>query len=119
MSAVTAAGVLAFSASPASAASHGSEVAQTFGGSLHGCGVSLYYNKNTGWAYAEAFAWAGGPWTCKGYVKNNHGSRSWTPTTTTGAWSGGVWRPRGYKAQACGYAYYKGKYQGWRCTGWY
>ncbi|MCO5995011.1 hypothetical protein [Actinoallomurus rhizosphaericola] len=119
MAAVVAAGVLALSAGPASASSHGKEVAQTFGGSLHGCVVSLYYNKHTGWAYADTGVWAGGPWQCKGFVKNNHGGKSWTAKTATDAWSGGVWRPRGYKAQACSYAYYKGKYQGWRCTKWY
>jgi hypothetical protein len=112
---MAAAGVVAFSTTPASAASHGHLVAQNAAG---GCAVSLYLNKSTKWAYTKVSMYSYS-WSCKGFVKNNHGSKSWTAKSASSAWSGGVWRGKGYKVQACVYAYYKNKYKSWGCTRWY
>ncbi|MCO6005997.1 hypothetical protein NE236_13475 [Actinoallomurus purpureus] len=115
MAAIAAAGIVAFSTSPASAASHGSLLQQDASG---GCFVSLYLNKSTKWAYAKVGMYSY-DWTCKGFVKNNHGSKSWTAKSASDVWSGGVWRGKGYKVQACVYAYYKNKYKSWACTHWH
>jgi hypothetical protein len=112
---MAAAGVVAFSAGPASAASHGRQVAQNLTG---GCAASLYCNSSTKWAYTRASMYSYG-WTCRGFVKNSHGSKSWTSKTAGESWSGGVWRGSGYKAQACVYAYYNNHYKSWACTKWY
>jgi len=106
---MAAAGVIAHSA-----ASHGRELEQHLTG---GCAASLYCNSSTKWAYANVGPYSEG-WTCKWFVKNSHGSKSWTKTATD-AWSGGVWRGSGYKVQACVYTYYKGQYKSWACTKWH
>ncbi|MGZ0146076.1 hypothetical protein ACXJJ3_03295 [Kribbella sp. WER1] len=80
--------------------------------------MTLYYNSHTKWAYVNVFPFKRN-WSCKGFVKNTYGSKSWTAKTSDDAWSGGVWRGKGYKVQACTYIYYKNRYQGWSCTKWH
>jgi hypothetical protein len=114
IAAVAAAGLVAFSAGPASAASHGSRVAQKFVG---GCAVDLsisHPKAGSAWAYAYVGPYSTG-WTCQGYVKNTHGTKSWTPGGN-GGWSGGVWDGKGYKAWSCVYAYDHGKFKTSGCT---
>ncbi|TCC53454.1 hypothetical protein E0H75_07120 [Kribbella capetownensis] len=121
------AGAIALSAAPAQATSYGREIGpnstidygRELGENLStNCGVTLTYNSYTKWAYAEVIRFRPG-WTCKGFVKNSHGSQSWTRLTSDSAWSGGVWRAKGYKAQACVYVYYKNRYKTWACTKWH
>jgi hypothetical protein len=112
MAAVAAAGVVAFSAGPASAVSHGSRAEQQL---IGGCAVDLTINKSTSLAYAYVGPFSSN-WTCQGYVRNNAGSTSWTPNGN-GGWSKGVRHSKGYKAWACVYPYYKGKAQKSGCTG--
>jgi hypothetical protein len=111
MAAVAAAGLVAFSASPASADSHGTVIEQR---KILGCRLDLSINRSTSWAYAHT--WPVLPdWTCPGYVKNNHGTTSKTPPGN-GGWSGGVWDGNGYKAWACMSAYNNGHFYNSVCT---
>jgi hypothetical protein len=116
MAAVAAAGVVAFSASPASAVSHGRWVADK---QVGGCLVELWVShpkKNVYWAYASVRVYPGGPWTCQAYAKNTAGTKRWTPRTVHTAWSDGVWDGAGYKAWSCVYAYYNGNRPDSGCT---
>jgi hypothetical protein len=116
MAAVAAAGLVAFSAGPASAESRGSRVAQSLVG---GCAVDLsisHPKRGSAWAYAYVGAYSQG-WTCAGEVINNHGSKS--KTSAKSGWSYGVRDGKGYKARACVWAYDHGKLKTSGCTSWH
>lgn len=109
MAAVAAAGVVAFSAGPASAA--------TYQKLAHGCAVDLRVNGSS--AYAHVGAWGASPVRCKGFVKNTAGAKQWTATTGTTANSRAVSHSASRRTQACVYAYYGSSYRGWGCTSWH
>jgi hypothetical protein len=117
MAAMAAAGVVAFSTSPASADQYGRKV--VLSASRSGCTVSLYFNSSTKLAYAKVSAY-GGFDKCNGFVQNTRKEKSSRTVSGSGSgWSNGVRRGSGFNAQACVYAYVQGNYKGWTCTSWY